>query len=510
MKMPPVGGKETRYDHQKTGLLDDLEKLDDLIKFLDTVGPNARLRAKEENGVKFLHTRTGTPIGRFLKWMTIAWPEARRQRERVREFVDNTLKDIGGSDKYGNVANKIIKNYKDDILNTTLKVRSFEEFDIAALKSKLTELKNLADAAKASGVAFETAIPGARDASPVEKPTPASSPLLYHSAKQGPACEDSESASEHEPVFFRLDTEAPIPTDTALPQDSLTRASDNSITPVSIASIEMPVHEYADSEAPGTPMLAAQKMGVPVDGKLSESIRASAEPYVSLKPQKPPQSPRNLNPKAFAATRSDPAAVKTTASTPLKPEVTPEKTPEGKLEIESKSLAGSRFKLISLLEADAYLFPSEGNAKNPNEKLLAGPVPTSSAGLTAFLGSLADNASGRRWGMVVMDSPQASTTEAESNALYSQYLSAFDAALAMRIAEGKSVQSIAIRPSRKSPVLAEWEAQTLFRAINRIRESHPGINIRIVPSMLNESAKLEKAMNDVGKDSAPPFAASTS
>ena len=146
MERTPAGGARIRYDHPNTGDLDELGKLDDLIKFLDTVGPNARLRAKEESGMKFLHTRTGTPIGRFLKWMTIAWPEARQQRVLVREFVRDTLKDIGGKEKYGDSVNKLLRTYKEDILNTTLKVRSFSEFNIAELKIKLEELKKLAAA----------------------------------------------------------------------------------------------------------------------------------------------------------------------------------------------------------------------------------------------------------------------------------------------------------------------------------------------------------------------------
>lgn len=428
MKQPPIGGDRIRYDHQRTGLLDELQKLDDLIKFLDTVGPNARLRAKEENGMKFLHTRTGSHLGRFLKWTTIAWPEARRQRELAKAFVGETLRDIGAADKYGHSVAKLIKSYKEEILNTTLKVRAFKEFDIADLKNKLTELKKLASTASIAQPARTADTVTAQNSSP-----------------------DDEEAST---------------------------------SPVSTVSMEMPVlHEYENLELPVNPMLAVQKLGVPADQKLAESIRPPASQYGDIKP---PLQPQRLRPVSEA--------------------------PAGKLEIFGKAHSGSRYALISLLNADAYVLPSDKGSQNPNQKLLVEAAQTTASSVTAFHGKLADDASSRGWGLLVMDAPASTlslTEEEKADALYAQYLKTLEEAVAMRIGADQPVRNIAIRPW-KDRLLSDVAAQTLIRAVNRFREKHPETHILIVPSAMGEERKLQAALEQVGKDSASPFASVSS
>ncbi len=116
----------------------ELKQLDDLINFLGGVKDSARLRAKEENGVKFLHTRTGTPLGRFWKWLTVGWPGAMEQRKQFRASIKDVLKNIqsnGASD---------IDLIKDRIAKQTLRVRMFKEFDIHQLRDDLKELRSLA------------------------------------------------------------------------------------------------------------------------------------------------------------------------------------------------------------------------------------------------------------------------------------------------------------------------------------------------------------------------------
>ncbi len=73
------------------------DEFDQLVKFLDRVKDTARLRAKTEGGVTFLHTRTGTFFGKFIKRITVASPVAKQQRMLARECIKSVLDNLDGS-----------------------------------------------------------------------------------------------------------------------------------------------------------------------------------------------------------------------------------------------------------------------------------------------------------------------------------------------------------------------------------------------------------------------------
>ncbi len=113
-----------------------LDKLAHLNAFLRDVKPSARLRAKDEGGVTFLHTRTGTFLGRFLKWLTVGWPEAMQQRDQARILIKSVLSEIACSSVEA-------KELKQKILDETLEVKKFSEFDIFTLRTQLKSLQYL-------------------------------------------------------------------------------------------------------------------------------------------------------------------------------------------------------------------------------------------------------------------------------------------------------------------------------------------------------------------------------
>lgn len=111
---------------------DALKKLEKLNGFLATVKDDARVRAKEENGVTFLHTRTGTVFGRFIKWLTAGWPEAVEQRIKARKLiVDILLKIPTNSPKSSEIKNKI--------LDEALEMDLSDDFDTKSLKEKIND-----------------------------------------------------------------------------------------------------------------------------------------------------------------------------------------------------------------------------------------------------------------------------------------------------------------------------------------------------------------------------------
>lgn len=133
----------SRIRHEMSSGISDheaLSKLSELTEFLGRVKDSARLRAKDEGGVTFLHTRTGTIFGRFIKRLTVSWSAAVEQRRLARQLIENVISKIGGTDQE-------ISKLKQEILNNTLKINTAAEFDIAKLRTELSSLKNLAQSA---------------------------------------------------------------------------------------------------------------------------------------------------------------------------------------------------------------------------------------------------------------------------------------------------------------------------------------------------------------------------
>lgn len=501
----------TRYEIPAPAQDDaELKQLDDLINFLGDVKDSARLRAKEENGVKFLHTRTGTPLGRFWKWLTVGWPGAMEQRKEFRASIKDVLKNIQSS---GISEIDVIKLR---ISQQTLRVRMFTEFDVHQLRNDLKVLRALVKSREKEST--NPAPPS--DSSMDKKP-----PVMIVMAKQGVSDSESESLSQDEPVFVSVTelTEKSVPVGGEVdtegkesPLEDLPLPSSESSSAVSNASIEMPAfHEYSGDELPNEPNMVTQKLAVSPEAKAIESTWPESKKFPAQQLKTQPV-PRQLNAKPFPKTtplfdleQNSPSEKGETPVTSAA--AAPErKIAEGKLEIFHKANSGSRYAIIRLLDADAYVFPSGGNVKDPNERLLSEPLATTAIGVKVFRGTLADDASSRSWGMLVMEGPESDVSaEQKANALYAQYISTLEEAIAMRIAENKSVQTIAIRPW-KDRLLSDMDALTLIRSVNRFREQHPGINILIVPSAVGEDRKLQAAVAKVGKDSAPPFASASS
>lgn len=533
MTAPIIPGK--RYEISPPGAnTDELNSLGGLINFLNDVGDNARLRAKDENGIRFLHTRTGTPLGRFWKWLTVAWPEAKAQRilfkNSVRELLENIQK------KHANDAD--IGSLKDKILNETLEVRNFSEFDLTRLKGDLHELhKALEKKRNHAPVSAATSADKGTDKPPPmiliakQKPSGSEDESLSEQASaqvdadSGPASlssvgktgrtarvVDTQASGTH--VLKTMGKERPSPDAESDEESAETPSSSANSVAVSLASVEMAIlhdHGFKGLESPAEPSLAAPKLAVPPDAGVIESTWPESSKTAYQAPPPQPQ-PRRLQAGSSAETGAvsglgehSSVAKSTLPLTPARP---PESNiTEGKLEIFQKANSGSRFAMIGLLEADAYLFPSGGNAGNPNEKLLLDSVQTAASGVQVFRGQLEGNDSSRRWGMLVMEGPASSSSLADEqkwNALYTQYLQALEEAVALRIDESKSVRTIAIRPWKEN-LLSDRAAQILVRAVHRFREQHPGITVRIVPSATGEERKLQAALQAVGKDSGPPL-----
>lgn len=135
--MKPKTFSGVRHDMSApTSEQDAIDKLDELNTFLGTVKASARLRAKDKEGITFLHTRTGTIFGRFFKWLTVGWPKAVQQRNEVKTLINNVLSKVECNNKNG-------KELKQKILDETLEVKKFSEFNIFKLRSELKSLQYL-------------------------------------------------------------------------------------------------------------------------------------------------------------------------------------------------------------------------------------------------------------------------------------------------------------------------------------------------------------------------------
>lgn len=505
MTAPIIPGK--RYEMSPPDAnANELNSLGELINFLNDVGDHARLRAKDENGLRFLHTRTGTPLGRFWKWLTVAWPEAKAQRLLFKKSVSELLENI----QKKNANDVEIGSIKDRILNETLAVKSFSEFDLTRLKGDLHELykaleKKRADSAVSPAIAPEKG----RD-----KPS-----AMILIAKQKPSGSEDESLSEQASGKVEADSGSASLSSVGKTGGSATlidtRATGTHV--LKTMAKEGPSSESESDEdtedipLPAEPGLAAPKLAVLPDASAIELTwpESNKTAYHAPPPQRQPQRLKpGPSPEAGPSSGLGERSSVGKSALPPTPVAPPEsKLAEGKLEIFQKANSGSRFAMIGLLEADVYLFPSGGNASNPNEKLLLDSVQTAASGVQVFRGQLEGNDSSRRWGMLVMEGPASNASlaaEQKWNALYTQYLGALDEAVALRIDESQSVRTIAIRPW-KEHLLSEQAARILIRAVNRFREQHPGITVRIVPSATGEERKLQAALQAVGKDSGPPM-----
>ncbi len=133
------------------------KKLTKLVDFLDKVKDSARLRAKTEGDISFLHTRTGTFFGRWIKRLTVAWPAAQQQRQLARELVKGVLDNLNSSDA-------VIQRLKSEILDKTLEFKVDKEFDIAELRNQLKSLRSLLQSKSEEAAAVDRPSGGQQDA----------------------------------------------------------------------------------------------------------------------------------------------------------------------------------------------------------------------------------------------------------------------------------------------------------------------------------------------------------
>lgn len=115
-----------------------LAHLDGLIGFLKQVDDTARLRAKQEKNIQFLHARTGTPVGKLWKLLTIWTPEAVSQRVRAKNLIKAAIEGVESTNLH-------LRNLEKEIINVTLKISLFREFDTRRLEAQLSALKKLAE-----------------------------------------------------------------------------------------------------------------------------------------------------------------------------------------------------------------------------------------------------------------------------------------------------------------------------------------------------------------------------
>ncbi len=178
---------------------DALKELDELTEFLGRVKDGARLRAKEEDGVTFLHTRTGTIFGRIIKRLTMSWPEAKAQRNLARQLVANVLARLSDA---GGVTGQSIRLLKDQILNETLMPDSLEEFSIDTLRYRLQCIRTHLSAESQKLRAAKSLASPAQEGNPLSVDTnfPAAVLAEEKSEKNVQAPEPAESAESPEPT----------------------------------------------------------------------------------------------------------------------------------------------------------------------------------------------------------------------------------------------------------------------------------------------------------------------
>ncbi|MCM0045194.1 MAG: hypothetical protein NBV65_11270 [Burkholderiaceae bacterium] len=345
MTAPMIPGKRYEISSPHANA-DELNSLGGLIHFLNEVGDNARLRAKDEGGIRFLHTRTGTPLGRFWKWLTVAWPEAKAQRVLFKNSVKELLENI--EKKHAN--DVAIGSLKDRILNETLEVRNFSEFDLTRLKGELHELHKALEKKRTDSPVSPASSPEKEKGKP---------PAMILIAKQKPSGSEDESLSEQASGQVETDS-VPASLSSVGKIEHVAMAVDTRASGTHVLKTMRKEAPPSDSES-DEPSLAAQKRAVLPDDAASEATWPESQKiaYQALPPQ--PQ-PRRLKPgpsaELGAASGPEEKALPSTTRAASAPVTAGESNmPDFGCKKLTELLSASTRK-PGVYEADAYILPS--------------------------------------------------------------------------------------------------------------------------------------------------------
>ncbi len=473
--MKPEIFARTRHDiNAPSDEKDAVEKLEKLNEFLGKVKTSARLRAKDELGTTFLHTRTGTIFGRFLKWLTVGWPEAIRQRQQAKTLIEDVLSKL-------NCESGDAKALKDKIINETLAVKKFSEFNIINLKTQLNSLRNLIESDNKEKSAQHL----------VEK-----SPKNLISNADSEASANSRSSSDEDDFQFRCDINRPklkkaeniinlnllIESDSEEdPEDELASllreviSSKKTIaTPTGDTRLVSNTTEAQDTLSPGN---------MPDEsGKTTASTQSlAAESAVLPETQAPPVPLAQLTPDA-----TDPAISVKPADINISAKE--EKSSFGCYEIK-RPLSASKVHKIGAYQADAYILP--GSADDLEFDLGKSDFHFQSKekfqdDLRLFTGTHSYHDEKRSFKKLLLspireteDGPVKSMSAAQQVTYLQVLRERYTSALTLAAEHG--AKTIALKPlSTPFGLLTSSEIETLAQAVTDFQKTHAGVKIQLV------------------------------
>lgn len=439
-----------------------LTPLGGVIDFLAQVRGTARLRAQEDGHVKFLHTRTGTPFGRLWKWLTVWTPQAVSQRKQARDLIEAAIKNIDGR-------NRFIRNLKVQILNETLAVKRFEEFDIQKLRKELEKLKQLATPAE-----------------PTTATTTPSSTVNLPSAETTTRAMDGSQhrvSSSSDPDFPRLDLAALNELDALL-------------------SVPLELPERADKTRDPPALTTAQKQLIEdLEYAIDQPLlmpRTETEPMLPMSDTVPAED--ILSPSATPTSLIEAQAPQSYIVEPLR------HGQRGLLEIE-RAFAISQTGAMKRYEADAYVLPASMLLQF-DVGSLALQHHSGSNGILVEEGTHHTPQRTRQTHAlfkITLDPPASALQGSGRNTgLYDFYQQLFQTLSALKGAPGSRVQNIAIAPV-KQRILTSTEAQIFIDTASDFQQTHPDVRLLVVAMGPIEARHLQTARQQWDRSVAPPM-----
>lgn len=444
-----------------------LTPLGGLIDFLGQVRGTARLRAKEDGHVKFLHTRTGTPFGRLWKWLTIWTPEAVSQRKQARELIEAIIRNIAGR-------NRFIRELKEQILTETLAVKRFEEFDIQKLRKELEKLKELTTSPvvpDTTEVAAETATTTA-PSSPVKLPSSETTAMATDAAQpHAPPIASGPQPPASAPELPRLDVKALDELDALL-------------------SVPLELPEKAD-KTPAPPALTTEQKQLieDLEDAIDQPLLMPTTEAELVLPM-PDTAPAEDIPSSPASTTT-PIAAQAPQSYIVEPL---RQGQRGLLEIE-QAFAISQTGMMNRYEADAYVLPASMRLQF-DVGSLALQRHSDSNGILVEEGTHHTPQRTRQTHAlfrITLDPPApALQGSARDIGLRDFYRQLFQTLSALKDAPGNRVQNMAIAPV-KQRILTDTEAQIFINAASDFQQAHPDVRLLVVATGQAEARRLQTA-----------------
>ncbi len=439
-----------------------IDKLAELNAFLGNVKTGARLRAKDKGGVSFLHTRTGTIFGKFLKWLTVAWPGAIQQRIQAKILITNVLSKI-------ECESEEAKKIKQNIFKT-LEIKNFSEFNFFKLRTELKSLQFLIN--KEKGPRSE--LYPTRAASANSKPN--SDDNDFHYGFEISRSNFKRSGNE---AVVDLMIESDSEDDSEVDADSVVKSEikpETSTAPIGNSPPTSTIDESSNIFNSGTTPDQSVKPAIPPDaiapkppGPLQTQSHA-ALPLLSSPTSTQPTNNQNIT--IF----NEPAETNISAIE--------EKSSFGCFEIRNSLSASSNHK-IGAYQADAYIVPS--NADDLKFELGASQMEAETDlrnGMHLFAGIHRYHDETRDFKKIQLiplrhaeDGPLKSMPEQEKKQhhkkLHALYTNALDQAM------NAGAKIVALKPLR-TQLLTEPEIKTLANAIKEFQQTHAGVKIQVV------------------------------